>query len=57
MRPLNRPLLVRYTAAVTITFSATWGRLALSPLLADNLPFLFFFPAVMASAWIGGLGP
>jgi signal transduction histidine kinase len=32
-------------------------RVSLHPLLNDSGPFVFFTPAVMISAWYGGLGP
>ena len=30
-------------------------RIALDPLLGGDLPFLMFYPAVMVSAWLGGV--
>jgi PAS domain S-box-containing protein len=52
------PKAERYAIAVAATLIGTLLRLVLSPLWAPNeLPFITFFPAVMVSAWIGGLGP
>ena len=34
-----------------------WCRLALTPILQDESPYLFFVPAVLVAAGIGGLGP
>lgn len=33
------------------------ARFALQPLLGPSVPYLLFFPAIMLTAWIGGLGP
>jgi len=45
------PYLVALTAAVV----AAGVRIALSPVLHDDVPYLTFFAAVMTSAWYGGL--
>jgi PAS domain S-box-containing protein len=45
------PYLVALTAAVV----AAGVRLALTPVLHDDVPYLTFFAAVMTSAWYGGL--
>jgi two-component system, LuxR family, sensor kinase FixL len=41
-------------AAVALAFAA---RALLNPVLADQIPFLFFVPAVLAASALGGLGP
>ena len=46
-----------YVIAVGTPFILVLLRLALSPVLKDSGPFLFFTPAVMISAWYGGFGP
>ncbi|WP_438030663.1 ATP-binding response regulator [Sorangium sp. So ce233] len=46
---------VRYGAAVLIAAFALTLKLLLRPLLGDEAPFLLYFPAVVASAWFGGL--
>src|SRR5687767_11401945 len=56
MRPRRRPLL-HYLAAVAITGCAVALRVLLEPLWGRDAPFVMLFPAVMLSAWIGGLGP
>ena len=48
---------VRYgiaAGAVALAAGVRWG---LAPILSDELPLLFFVPAVLAAAGIGGLGP
>ncbi|HEY7285376.1 MAG TPA: PAS domain S-box protein [Vicinamibacterales bacterium] len=47
---------IRYSAAVGIGLLGIAARLALDPLFETRLPFITLFPAVMISAWIGGLG-
>ncbi len=50
--------LLGYGVALIATSIALGVRFALGPYLrAHGLPFLTFFPAVMASALVGGLGP
>ncbi len=57
METPSRRTLGRYAAAVAITAVAVLLRCALAPLLGDQSPYLLFIAAVMASAWIGGMGP
>jgi len=40
--------------AVALAAGVRWG---LTPIVGDESPFLFFVPAVLAAAGIGGLGP
>jgi PAS domain S-box-containing protein len=50
----RRPLLLRYGIApllVTLASLAQWA------LLGARTPFMLLFPAIMAVAWYGGLGP
>ena len=49
--------LVRYAVAVGASAIAVALRAAAAPLWGLTLPFIFFYPAVMLSAWRGGLGP
>ena len=57
-RWLARPdSVVRYgvaPAAIALAFAA---RYLLEPILHDDLPYLFFVPAVLVAAGVGGLGP
>ncbi|WP_438021065.1 ATP-binding protein [Sorangium sp. So ce315] len=46
---------VRYGAAVLIAGIAIGLKLSLRELLGSEAPFLLYFPAVVASAWFGGL--
>jgi PAS domain S-box-containing protein len=46
-----------YVVALSVTAAAAVLRLALSPLLGDDLPYLTFFAAVIIAAWYGGLRP
>ena len=47
----------RYGAAIILTAAALVLRLAFNPILRSQLPFLTFYPAVIASAWYFGRGP
>ena len=44
----------RYALAVALALAAIGLRRALDPLWGGELPLIFFFPAVMMSAWLGG---
>jgi PAS domain S-box-containing protein len=48
---------LRYVAAIGFVALALAARLALDPLLDDQLPFVTFFAGIAAAAWFGGLGP
>ena len=49
--------LFHYSIAIIAAAIAFAVRVALTPILQDDSPFLFFVPAVLASAGLGGLGP
>jgi PAS domain S-box-containing protein len=49
--------LARYAVAVGATVLAVALRSAMTPLWGTTLPFIFFYPAIMLSAWFGRLGP
>src|SRR5262245_3984947 len=49
--------LVRYAVAVAIVVAAIALRLLLDSVWGPRRPFITLFPAVMLSAWMGGLGP
>ena len=51
------PAPARYAVAVAAVLVAAAVRSALSPIWNDRVPFLTFIPAVVLSAWAGGLGP
>ncbi|MEA2692481.1 MAG: hypothetical protein QOJ16_1868 [Acidobacteriota bacterium] len=53
----HRPAALRYGFAAVMAALAVAVRLPFHELLQNAVPFLFFFPAIMASAWFGGLGP
>jgi two-component system sensor histidine kinase KdpD len=53
---ITRPMLLQYAMAVTAVTLALVSSLLLMPWLESSV-FLFFFPAVMVSAWYGGLSP
>jgi PAS domain S-box-containing protein len=46
-----------YTIAVAAPALAALIRIVLDPLWGRGLPFITFFPAVMLTAWLGGLWP
>jgi PAS domain S-box-containing protein len=54
---IDRPAFLRYGLAILVLAVAVLVRLPFQPLLGETTPFLFFFPAIMAAAWYGGLGP
>ncbi len=54
---LLEPALARYGIAVALAIGAVALRDALSPLWGLKFPLITFFPAVVVSAWFGGLGP
>ncbi len=56
MSPLASGI-TRYAVAVSATAIALALRAAMAPLWGLTLPFIFFYPAIMLSAWLGGLGP
>src|SRR4051812_50128708 len=47
----------RYTLAVATSVFTLALRIALEHWVEGSSPYLFFIPAVMFSAWFGGLGP
>jgi PAS domain S-box-containing protein len=53
---ISRSPLARYGLAVVLGMAATLLRLTLDPLWGVQLPYIFFFPAVAISGWIGGFG-
>lgn len=48
---------LRYATAPLAVGIAFLARIALTPILQDNSPYLFFVPAVLVAAGFGGLGP
>ena len=46
-----------YLIAVAATLTAVALRLALTPLLGNELPYLTFFGAIMVAGWYGGFKP
>jgi PAS domain S-box-containing protein len=56
-RLLALPTGWRYLAALAVVALAALLRMALEPLWGNQIPFIFFYPAIMLAAWVGGLGP
>jgi K+-sensing histidine kinase KdpD len=52
---ISRP--ARYAIAIAAAVLAILVRLALDPVLGVRFPYITLFPAIMLSAWLGGLGP
>jgi|SRR5579859_1384099 len=46
-----------YLAAFLVIVLALLARLALTPFLADSLPYVTLFPAVVFASWLCGVGP
>ena len=57
LRTHRRSPAFRYSAAVLGVAVATVGRLALTPLVGNRLPFVVFFLAMVPIAWDLGVGP
>ena len=57
MNEQRRARLIAYGVAVLPTGLSVVLRLALFGLLGDRAPYLTFFPAIVLSAYIGGLRP
>jgi PAS domain S-box-containing protein len=55
-RPLTE-LTTRYGLAILCAAAAVAARWVLAPLWGDQFPYLTLLPAVLVSAWFGGLGP
>jgi PAS domain S-box-containing protein len=51
------PPIVRYALAVAAAAAAILFRLEVDPIWGTRLPYITLFPAIMVSAWLGGLGP
>jgi two-component system sensor kinase FixL len=54
---LRHPDLLRYAIAPLAVAIALAARLALMPILGEEAPYLFFVPAVLFAAGLGGWGP
>ena len=57
MRSTPRRLLLRYGFAVLCAAAGVAVRMSLGSLWGMSYPYLIFHPAVLLSAWVGGLGP
>jgi PAS domain S-box-containing protein len=53
----SRQLLFQYGSALAAVAAATVVRMLLHPLLGSRAVFAIYYVAVVASAWLGGLGP
>lgn len=53
----SRSLLFRYGIAFLVPWLALGIRVALTPLVGDQLPLMIFILAGAIAAWLGGLGP
>jgi two-component system sensor histidine kinase/response regulator len=57
MRDLSRGRLIGYSIAILATFVSLLLRWPLEPWLGHHAPLMTFFPAIILSAYLGGLGP
>ena len=57
LRAGERSAELRYSVAVGSFALSLLARVALDPVLQDELPFVTFFAGIAAAAWFGGLGP
>jgi two-component system sensor kinase FixL len=56
-RLVRRQDALRYGVAALAVAIALLSRLLLAPILADDSPYLFFVPAILIAAGVGGWGP
>jgi PAS domain S-box-containing protein len=56
-RALTTSTVRGYTVAVVLVGGSLLLRLALEPWLGLKVPYLQFFPAILAAGWYGGFGP
>jgi len=47
----------RYALALAFVIVAVAIRAIVAPWLGPNVPYLFFYPAVVLAGWCGGFGP
>lgn len=50
-------IITRYSLAVLLSIFFIVLKISLDPLIGSLTPFVFIFPAVLISAWFGGIGP
>jgi two-component system sensor kinase FixL len=55
--PAGRKALGRYGAAIAAIAVAFAARMLLAPILLNEAPYLFFMPAILIAAGVGGFGP
>jgi PAS domain S-box-containing protein len=53
----RKPAVLHYAAAIALVGLATAARFPLQGALGADVPFLLYFPALLAAAWFGGFGP
>jgi K+-sensing histidine kinase KdpD len=54
---IQRRPLIAYSIAIALFIIELIGRFALTEVLPTGFPFLTFFPAILLSAYLGGIGP
>jgi PAS domain S-box-containing protein len=54
---IRLPAVTRYAVAIGVSVAAILIRLAFDPIWGVKLPYITLFPAIMLSAWLGGLWP
>src|SRR5712691_4379537 len=57
LRAILSSAVARYGIAVGVAVLSVMLRLALDPVWGISLPYITLFPAIMVSAWLGGLWP
>src|SRR5438128_840342 len=57
VRRRPRPAYIRYTVAVFVVVATLWLRVALTPFIGEQTPYISFFLTVVWSSWFGGIGP
>ena len=54
---MTRRAHARYLVAIGATLTAFLLRLLFHPVMGDDLPLVFFIPAILIAGWYGGLAP
>jgi PAS domain S-box-containing protein len=57
LRAIRSSVVARYGIALGVALLAILLRLALDPIWGVRLPYITLFPAIMVTAWLGGLWP
>jgi PAS domain S-box-containing protein len=57
VRGRSRPGYIRYPVAAFVVIVTLWLRVALTPVVGEQSPYISFFLTVVWASWFGGIGP